>query len=74
MISFKSMQSHVDNAYSRAKSDMDDAVEGAAENPSVEDLLAFNEASQQASIASTITNESLRASHSITKAIIDGIQ
>ncbi|WLG46820.1 type III secretion protein [Pseudomonas sp. FP1740] len=74
MINFKTMESHVDNAYSRARSDMDDAIEDAAENPSVEDLLAFNDASQQASIANIINNESLRASHSITKAIIDGIQ
>ncbi|WP_285424396.1 type III secretion protein [Pseudomonas sp. efr-133-TYG-103a] len=74
MISFKSMQSHVDNAYGRARTDMDDAIEGAAENPSIEDLMAFNDASQQASVANIVNNESLRANHSITKAIIDGIQ
>jgi flagellar hook-basal body complex protein FliE len=74
MISFKSMQSHVDNAFSRARTDMDDAIEGASDDPSVDDMLAFNDASQQASVANTINNESLRANHSITKAIIDGIQ
>ncbi|WP_342652664.1 type III secretion protein [Pseudomonas sp. F3-2] len=74
MISFKSMQNHVDNAYGRARTDMDDAIEGAAENPSIEDLMAFNDASQQASVANIVNNESLRANHSITKAIIDGIQ
>ncbi|MFJ3485269.1 type III secretion protein [Pseudomonas sp. NPDC090202] len=74
MISFKSMQNHVDHAYDRARTDMDEAIEGAAENPTMDDLLAFTDASQQASVANIINNESLRAHHSITKAIIDGIQ
>jgi hypothetical protein len=35
---------------------------------------AFNDASRQSQAATFILNESLRAKHGITKAIIDGIQ
>ncbi|TDV67583.1 type III secretion protein [Pseudomonas sp. LP_7_YM] len=74
MISFKSLQSHLDHTYSRAQNDMDDAAEAASDSGTMEDLQAFNDASQQTNIANMILNEGLRAKHGITKAIIDGIQ
>ena len=74
MISFKSLQYHLDHSLSRAQSNMDDAARQASESGSVEDLQAFNEAQQQTDVANIAVNESLRAKHGITKAIIDGIQ
>lgn len=74
MISFKSLQNHLDHTYSRAQNDMDDAAEVASDSGTMEDLQAFNDASQQTNIANMILNEGLRAKHGITKAIIDGIQ
>ncbi|MBC3954605.1 HrpF protein [Pseudomonas asturiensis] len=74
MISFKSLQNHLDNSLSRAQTDMNNAAMDASESGSIEDLQAFNEAQQQTDVASIAVNESLRAKHGITKAIIDGIQ
>jgi hypothetical protein len=53
---------------------MDDAAETASDSGSMEDLRAFNDASQQTTVANMILNEGLRAKHGITKAIIDGVQ
>ena len=74
MISFKSLQNHLDHSYSRAQDDMQDAAETASESGTMEDLQAFSDASQQTNVANMILNEGLRAKHGITKAIIDGIQ
>lgn len=74
MINFKSLQNHLDHSMSRAQSDMDEAAMDASESGSVEDLQAFNDAQRETDVASIAINETLRAKHGITKAIIDGIQ
>ncbi len=74
MISFNALQHHLDHSLSRAQDDMDDAAMAASESGSIEDLQAFNDAQQQTDVANIAVNESLRAKHGITKAIIDGIQ
>lgn len=74
MISFKSLQNHLDHSYSRAQDDMQNAAETASESGTMEDFQAFSDASQQTNVANMILNEGLRAKHGITKAIIDGIQ
>ncbi|MBD1554536.1 type III secretion protein [Pseudomonas typographi] len=74
MLSMKSLQNRLDHAYKNAQSDMDDAEMVASESGDVEDMRAFNDASSKTQVANTILNESLRAKHGITKAIIDGIQ
>ncbi|WP_296187449.1 type III secretion protein [Pseudomonas sp. UBA1879] len=74
MISFKSLQSHLDHSYSRAQSEMEDAAETASDSGTMEDFQAFSDATQQTNVANMILNEGLRAKHGITKAIIDGIQ
>jgi len=74
MINFKTLQNRLDHTYSRAQDDMEDAAATASESGSMEDLQAFNDASQQTNVANMILNEGLRAKHGITKAIIDGIQ
>lgn len=74
MISFKTLQHHLDHSLSRAQGNMDDAAAQASQSGSIEDLEAFNDAQQQTDVANIALNESLRAKHGITKAIIDGIQ
>jgi hypothetical protein len=74
MISFKSLQNHLDHSFTRAQTNMDDAAEAASDSGSLEDMRAFNDASQQTNVANMILNEGLRAKHGITKAIIDGVQ
>jgi hypothetical protein len=74
MISFKSLQNHLDHSFSRAKTNLDDAAMDASDSGSAEDMRAFNEAQQQSLVSSMMMNEGLRAKHGITKAIIDGIQ
>ncbi|KGS14946.1 MULTISPECIES: type III secretion protein [Pseudomonas syringae group] len=74
MISFNSLQRHLDNSSNRAQTNMEDAAMQASESGSIEDMQAFNDAQQQADVANIAVNESLRAKHGITKAIIDGIQ
>ncbi|KTB59277.1 type III secretion protein [Pseudomonas syringae] len=74
MISFNSLQRHLDNSADRARTNMEHAAMEASESGSIEDLQAFNDAQQQVDVAGIAVNESLRAKHGITKAIIDGIQ
>lgn len=74
MISFKSLQNHLDHSFTRAQTNVDDAAEAACDSGSLEDMRAFNDASQQTNVANMILNEGLRAKHGITKAIIDGVQ
>jgi hypothetical protein len=74
MLSLKSLQNRLDHAYQHAQSEMDDAELTATDSGSVEDMRAFNDASSKTQLTNTILNESLRAKHGITKAIIDGIQ
>lgn len=74
MIEFKTLQHHLDRSFTRAHTEMDDAAMDASDSASLEDMQAFNEASQKVATATTLMNEGLRAKHGITKAIIDGIQ
>lgn len=74
VINFKSLQNHLDHSLSRAQSHMEDAAMDASESGSIEDLQAFNDAQRETDVANIAVNESLRAKHGITKAIIDGIQ
>jgi len=74
MISFQSLQNHLDRSFSRAHGELDDAAIDASESGSVEDMQAFNEAQQHVSVANIALGECQRAKHGITKAIIDGIQ
>jgi hypothetical protein len=74
MISFKRLQYHLDHTLSRAQDHMDTAAMQAAASGNLEDLQAFTDAQQQTDVANIAVNESLRAEHGITKAIIDGIQ
>jgi hypothetical protein len=70
----KSLQSRLDHLCQSAKSELDDAQLAASESGDPEDVRAFGEAAQKVQIASSMTNESQRAKHGITKAILDGIQ
>ncbi|KAA8712070.1 type III secretion protein [Pseudomonas cannabina] len=74
MISFKSLQNHLDHSLSRANSELEDTAMDASESGSVEDVKAFTDAQQQLSVANLAASECLRVKHSSTKAIIDGIQ
>ncbi|WP_223536943.1 type III secretion protein HrpF [Pseudomonas sp. GL-B-16] len=74
MLSMKSMQNRLDHLYQNAQTDMDDAQLAASESGDIEDLHAFSEASKTVQAATAMINESLRAKHSITKSILDGIQ
>lgn len=74
MLSIKSLQSRLDHLTQNARSEAEDAQMAASESGDPEDIRAFSDASRKAQIASAMTNESLRAKHGITKAILDGIQ
>lgn len=74
MLSIKSLQNRLDHLYQNAESDMEDAQMTASDSGDVEDMRAFNDASRKSQVASTMLNESLRAKHGITKAVLDGIQ
>nr|AAC34754.1 HrpF [Pseudomonas syringae pv. tomato] len=74
MISFNSLQRHLDNSVSRAHTNMDQAAMEASESGTVEDLQAFTMSQQQVDVAGIAVNECLRAKHGINKAVIDGIQ
>jgi hypothetical protein len=74
MLSMKALQNRLDHLYQDAQSDMDHAEMEASESGTVEDMMAFNDASRKTQVANTLINESLRAKHGITKAVLDGIQ
>ncbi|AYN96593.1 MULTISPECIES: type III secretion protein [Pseudomonas] len=74
MLNLKTLQNRLDHAYKSAQSEMDEASMIATDTCDVEDMRLFNEASRKSAVASTVLGESLRAKHSMTKAIIDGIQ
>lgn len=74
MLSMKSMQNRLDRLYQNAQSDLEDAQLAVSESGDIEDVRAFSEASQKASVASAIINEALRAKHGMTKSVLDGIQ
>lgn len=74
MINFNSLQSSLDRSVTQASNKMDDAAIEAADSGSPEDVQAFGAATQDMATATILMNQAQRASHGLTKAIIDGIQ
>lgn len=72
MPTFESIQRHIDNRYTLAQRNLDKiAMSGQG---SFEDLVSFFHASQSMASASLAMTEQTRFKHSLTKAIIDGVQ
>ncbi|AVU76716.1 type III secretion protein [Pseudomonas sp. FP1154] len=74
MINSKSLLNQLENNFSNAIGNYDDAAMNAAESADVEDMRAFVQATQSLSTAATVMSEGMRAHHGMNKAIIDGIQ
>ncbi|WP_300729769.1 type III secretion protein [Pseudomonas sp.] len=72
MATFESIQRRIDTRYIQAQRNMDEiAMNGQG---SFEDLVSFFHASQSMASASLAMTEQTRFKHSLTKAIIDGVQ
>ena len=74
MINFKSLQNQLENNFSNASDNVDEAAINVAESGNLEDMRAFVQATQSMGITTVVLGEGMRAHHSMTKAIIDGIQ
>ena len=74
MISFKSLENHLDHNFTRSEGGTDAAAIEAADSGNIEDFRAFSDAAQKMATATSVMSEGLRAEHGITKSIIDGIQ
>ncbi|KAF1006979.1 MAG: hypothetical protein GAK32_02377 [Pseudomonas fluorescens] len=74
MISFKSLQTHLEHNFTRNQGSTDEAALDAEDTASPEDFRAFADAAQKMATTTSVMNEGLRAQHGITKSIFDGIQ